>query len=179
MNYCSNCGSSLSRGIPPLDDRLRYICDSCKMVHYQNPTMVVGCIPEYEGKILLCRRAIEPRLGYWTIPAGFLENEESVADGAVRETLEETGSKAEIIDLFTVFTLLRFGQVYLIFRARLLDENFGPTKESTEVRLFSEDEIPWNELAFETVIESLKLYYSDKKNGKFGLHQGTIPLGGL
>jgi ADP-ribose pyrophosphatase YjhB (NUDIX family) len=136
--------------------------------------MVVGCIPEYQDKILLCRRAIEPRLGYWTIPAGFLENRETVAQGARREAWEETGSEMEILDLVTVVTLLPYHQVYMIFRARLLDQNFGPTEESSEVRLFSESEIPWPELAFETVQKSLELYFQDRAKGAYTLHMTSI-----
>jgi ADP-ribose pyrophosphatase YjhB (NUDIX family) len=152
------------------------VCDVCHTVHYENPKIVVGCIPEKDGRVLLCRRAIEPRLGFWTIPAGFLETGETVAEGARREALEETGSLVEIGDLFSVFNLLPYGQVYLIFRARLVDDGFHPTEESLEVRLFKEEEVPWGDLAFETVSRSLGLYFADRAGGRFSLHQGVIPM---
>ena len=174
MNFCSNCGARLARRVPPDDNRPRFICDQCKTVHYQNPNMVVGCIPVYESKVLLCRRAIEPGVGLWTIPAGYLEIGESVTEGAGRETREETGAGVEVQGLFTVFTLMRFGQVYLIFRARLLDHNYGPTKESLEVRLFSEDEIPWGQVAFSSVKKSLRHYFNDRNSGTFPVHVGII-----
>jgi ADP-ribose pyrophosphatase YjhB (NUDIX family) len=174
MKFCPNCGGPVTRQIPPGDDRPRDVCDACQIVHYHNPKMVVGCIPEYGDKILLCRRSIEPRLGFWTIPAGFLENRETVAQGARREALEETGSEMEILDLVTVVTLLPYHQVYMIFRARLLDENYGPTEESSEVRLFGENEIPWSELAFETIQKSLELYFQDRAKGAYALHMTSI-----
>ena len=176
MDFCSNCGGPITLRTPPDDDRERAVCDVCHTVHYENPKMVVGCIPEEGRSILLCRRAIEPRLGFWTIPAGFLETGETVADGARREALEETGSLVEIGDLFSIFNLLPYQQVYLIFRARLLDHDFHPTDESLEVRLFEEQEVPWGELAFETVSRSLQLYFADRSRGRFTLHQGVIPL---
>ena len=137
------------------------------MVHYENPKVVVGCIPEKEKRILLCRRGIEPRIGYWTIPAGFLETGETVAEGARWEALEETGSRVEIGNLFSVVNLLPYQQVYLIFRARLVDDDFHPTEESLDVRLFTEEEVPWEELAFETVSRSLRLYFADRSRGAY------------
>lgn len=174
MNFCPNCGQPISRQIPPGDDRLRDVCESCQIVHYHNPIMVVGCIPEYQDKILLCRRSIEPRLGYWTIPAGYLENRETVTEGARREAFEETGADMEILDLVTVVTLLPYHQVYLIFRAKLRDQHFGPTEESSEVRLFAENDIPWSELAFETVKKSLEFYFQDRAKGTYALHMTSI-----
>lgn len=175
MNYCSNCGSHVRLKVPPGDELPRYICESCGMVHYDNPKMVVGCIPEYKDGILLCRRSIEPRLGYWTIPAGYLENSENVTDAAIRETYEETGSRVSILELYSVITLLNVHQVYLIFRARLLDKDFGPTEESSEVRLFRVDEIPWKEIAFSSVYKTLKFYVKEKADSNFTMHFGTIP----
>lgn len=174
MNYCSHCGSPLARRIPPGDDRPRYICDACHRIHYENPKVVVGCIPEWEDRILLCRRAIEPRYGFWTVPAGFLETGESLAEGAQRETLEEARARVEILDPFTLCDLVHVGQVYLIYRARLLDLDFGPGEESLEVGLFSEDEIPWDEIAFTSIHESLRLYFLDRTAGNFSLHTGRI-----
>ncbi|MBU2551027.1 MAG: NUDIX hydrolase [Proteobacteria bacterium] len=175
MNFCSNCGAAIQRCIPKDDDRPRFVCDVCHTVHYQNPKTVVGCIPECGGRILLCRRAIEPRAGYWTLPAGYLENGESVTEAARREVLEETRSRVEVRDLYTVFTLLHWNQIYMIFRAALLDQDFGPTRESSEVGLFDLLDIPWGELAFETISETLRHYVSDRAEGFFFLRVGTIP----
>jgi ADP-ribose pyrophosphatase YjhB (NUDIX family) len=144
------------------------------MVHYQNPKVVVGCIPEWEDRILLCRRAIEPRSGYWTIPAGFLENGESVADAAARETLEEAGARVEIQGLYGVFNLPRIAQVYMFFRARMLDGDPQPGPETTEQRLFTEDEIPWEDLAFAVVREALKLFFHDRSRGEYPVRMGDL-----
>jgi len=175
MNFCSNCGARVVKKIPPDDDQPRFVCQACQTVHYQNPKMVVGCIPEYGDKVLLCRRAIEPRYGFWTLPAGYLENGETVAEGSAREALEETGAGMDIGDLFAVLTLINVNQVYLMYRAVLLDQDYRPTKESLEVRLFSEEEIPWDEIAFSSIKETLQLYFQDRAEGRFSLHQGTIP----
>lgn len=136
--------------------------------------MVVGTIPEWEDKILLCKRAIEPRIGLWTLPAGFMENGETSQQGALRETLEEANARVELTELYSLFNLPHISQVYLLFRGRLLDLDFSPGEESLEVELFSEDEIPWDQLAFPVVIETLKLYFEDRKKGCFGLRSGTI-----
>ncbi|MBW2061936.1 MAG: NUDIX hydrolase [Deltaproteobacteria bacterium] len=175
MNFCRNCGAPVTLRIPPGDDRPRYICDACHIIHYENPKMVVGCIPEWEDKILLCRRAIEPRYGLWTLPAGYLENGETLSEGVRRETLEEAGARVEVTELYTVFNLIHISQVYLIFRARLLDRDFKPGKESLEVRLFGKDEIAWDDLAFTAIKETLRLYFYDRPSGAFPLHMGTIP----
>ncbi|MFC1820200.1 NUDIX hydrolase [Thermodesulfobacteriota bacterium] len=174
MEYCSNCRAKLTKRIPDGDDRERYVCDSCQAIHYQNPKVVVGCIPEYNGEILLCRRSIEPRYGFWTVPAGFLENGETVSDGASREALEEAEARVEVIDLYTLFNLTDINQVYLIFRSRLMDLNFGAGEESLEVRLFKQEEIPWNEIAFMAIKESLRLFFEDREKGNFPFHMGRI-----
>ena len=174
MKFCHNCGGRLVEKIPPDDDRPRLVCESCGTVHYRNPTVVVGCIPEAGDKILLCRRAIEPARGLWTLPAGFLENGETPAQDAAREALEETGSRVEIGDLFSMFTVFHIHQIYLIFRASLLDHDFGPTGESLEVRLFGEEEIPWSEIAFSSIRQTLRLYFQDKAQGEFRVHEGSI-----
>lgn len=174
MNYCSNCGSPVDRRIPPGDDRLRYVCDACRTIHYENPKVVVGCIPEWDGRILLCRRAIEPRYGFWTAPAGFLETGETLYEGARRETLEEAGARVDVLEPFTLFDLIHVSQIYLIFRARLLDADFRPGSESLEVDLFAEKEIPWDEIAFTSIRESLRLYFQDRAAGNFTLHTGQI-----
>ena len=136
--------------------------------------MVVGCIPEWENRILLCRRAIEPRLGLWTVPAGFMENGETTAQGAERETLEEANARVEVLGLYALFNIPHISQVYMLFRARLLDLDFYAGAETLETRLFSETEIPWDEIAFATVRRTLNLYFSDMRNGDHRFHMGTI-----
>ncbi len=175
MNFCSACGASVTFRIPAGDTLPRYVCDQCETVHYENPKVVVGCIPEWGDRILLCKRAIEPRLGFWTLPAGFLENGETAAAGAVRETLEEAEARVDIGPLYTFYNLPHINQIYLMFRGRLLDLNFGPGSESLEVRLFREDEIPWQEIAFRTVGETLKHFFADRARGQFEFHLGDIP----
>jgi len=174
MKYCSECGSPVSLRVPEGDNRPRYACEHCGTIHYQNPNMVVGCIPEWEGRVLLCRRAIEPRYGLWTLPAGFMENGESTQQGAARETLEEADARVEIGPLYSLFNLPHINQVYLLYRGRLLDRDFGPGVESLEVRLFSEDEVPWDRLAFPVVTETLRLYFADRANGGFSLRSGDM-----
>jgi ADP-ribose pyrophosphatase YjhB (NUDIX family) len=175
IKFCSACGATASYRIPDGDTLPRCVCDRCDTIHYENPKVVVGCIPEWEDRILLCRRAIEPRHGYWTLPAGFLENGETASQGAVRETLEEAEARVEIGPLFTFYNLAHISQIYLMFRARLLDLNFAPGTESLEVRLFREDEIPWQDLAFRTVGETLRHFFRDRARGSFEFHLGDIP----
>ena len=175
MNYCSDCGATVTVRIPEGDTVPRHVCSQCGTVHYQNPKMVVGCIPEWEDRILLCRRAIEPRHGFWTLPAGFLENGESAAAGAARETMEEAEATVEIGPMFSFYNLTHIHQIYVMFRGRLLTPEFGAGTESLEVRLFREDEIPWDLLAFRTVGETLKRYFEDRARGQFGFHMGDIP----
>jgi ADP-ribose pyrophosphatase YjhB (NUDIX family) len=167
MKQCSNCGSSLIVTTPPGDDRPRFFCPACSLVHYENPRMVVGCIPDHNGRILLCRRAIEPRLGLWTIPAGYLENGETVNACAEREAVEE--ARAHLADLapYLLFNICHINQMYLMFRARLTDLNFSAGSESLEVSLFDEKQIPWNELAFPVITETLEHYFKDRVLGRF------------
>ncbi len=174
MNFCSACGAQVAQKIPPGDNRLRYVCDACHVIHYQNPKIVAGCIPAWEDKVLLCKRAIEPRYGYWTLPAGFMELDETSHAAAVRETLEEANAKVEILNLFAIFNLPEVSQVYMIFNSNLLDLNFSAGAESQEVSLFSEDEIPWDELAFLTIRYSLKFFFEDQKKQSYQLHTGDI-----
>jgi ADP-ribose pyrophosphatase YjhB (NUDIX family) len=174
MKFCSECGSDVELRLPEGDDRLRYVCTSCETIHYQNPKIVVGCIPEWEDRILLCRRAIEPRHGLWTLPAGFMENGETSQQGAARETLEEAEARVEVGDLYTLFNLPHINQVYLVFRGRLLDLDFGPGAESLDVRLFREEEIPWEQIAFPVIKETLGLYFRDRTNGGFAVWSGDI-----
>jgi ADP-ribose pyrophosphatase YjhB (NUDIX family) len=174
MNFCSECGSIVMLRVPDGDHLPRHVCTDCGTIHYQNPKMVVGCIPEWEDKVLLCRRAIEPKHGYWTLPAGFMENGETTLEGAARETWEEAGARIEMGGLYTLYNLPHINQVYLMFRARLLDLDFQPGIESLETRLFSEAEIPWDEIAFRTVHATLEQYFDDRRNGSFSFHFGDI-----
>jgi ADP-ribose pyrophosphatase YjhB (NUDIX family) len=170
MKFCSHCGAPVSHRIPDGDNRHRYICDVCGTIHYQNPRMVVGCLPVWENKVLLCRRAIEPRYGLWTLPAGFMENGETTAEGAMRETLEEAGARVELQGLYTLINIPDIDQVYLLFRARLLDLDFAAGEESLEVALFEEADIPWDQMAFRTVKKTLRHYFEDRPSGMFPLH---------
>ena len=174
MKYCSNCSATVELLIPEGDSLPRYVCTTCNIIHYQNPKMVVGCIPEWEDKILLCRRAIEPRLGWWTLPAGFMENNETLEQAAARETLEEANARVEIGNLYAIYSLPHISQVYLLFRARLLDLDFKPGIESLEVKLLSENEIPWEEMAFRVIHDPLMQYFKERKLGKLGFHRGVI-----
>jgi ADP-ribose pyrophosphatase YjhB (NUDIX family) len=174
MKFCNQCGAGIIKKIPVGDNRLRYVCISCEEIHYQNPNIVTGCIPEYEGKVLMCKRAIEPRYGYWTLPAGFMELEETSLEAALRETLEEANARVDVLDLYAVFNLQYAGQVYMMYRSQLLDLDFSAGEESLEVRLFTESEIPWDEIAFTTIKQTLKFYFQDRRNEKFHLHTGDI-----
>jgi ADP-ribose pyrophosphatase YjhB (NUDIX family) len=175
MKYCSQCGSDrIELRIPDGDHVPRFVCPQCATVHYQNPKVVVGSLPEWDDRVLLCRRAIEPRYGFWTLPAGFLENGETIFAGAARETLEEARARVEIGELYTVISLPQISQLYLMFRARLLDLDFGPGPESLEVRLFREDEIPWEELAFRTIGRTLRSYFLDRRDGSFAARVSTL-----
>ena len=160
MKYCSQCGSSVSLRIPEDDNRERYICDACDYVHYQNPNNVCGAILTRDDRILLCKRAIEPRYGLWTLPAGFMENGETVAEAACREADEEANAKAKDVSLFAVFSMPYISQVYIMFAGELTDDEISAGPESLDVGLFTEDEIPWDELAFPVVGESLKMYFA-------------------
>ena len=174
MKYCSNCGQPLTHCTPPGDDRARYCCKACGAVHYQNPVMVVGCIPEKDDRILLCRRAIEPCRGKWTLPAGYLENAETVAQGAVRETLEEAHARVEIIAPYAMYNICYVNQIYLMFRTRLVDNHFRPGAESLEVKLFGQNEIPWQDLAFPVMRQTLLQYFKDRPSGRFPFYIGDI-----
>ncbi len=174
MNFCSHCGAPVTVRIPAGDSHPRHVCAACGAIHYQNPKVVVGCIPQWQDKVLLCKRAIEPCHGLWTLPAGFLENDETTIQGALRETLEEAGARVEMLDLHTLFNLPHVNQVYVMFRGNLLDTDFGPGEESLEVALYEEKDIPWGELAFPVIEQTLRLYFQDRKSGKFSIHTGDI-----
>ena len=165
MNFCPKCGSPVSLQIPDGDTRSRHICNSCQTIHYENPRNVVGTIPVWEDKVLLCKRAIEPRLGFWTLPAGFLEINESTQAGAERETFEEAGAVVEVGPLFSLLNVIHAEQVHLFYLAKMHEPIFSVGVESLEVRLFSESEIPWDEIAFTTVTKTLDWFFADRANG--------------
>jgi ADP-ribose pyrophosphatase YjhB (NUDIX family) len=167
FKHCPACGAAVDYRIPPDDNRERAVCPACDTVHYQNPLNVVGTLPVWEadGRVLLCRRAIEPRRGLWTLPAGFMELDETTAQGALRETQEEAGADVEMGPLYTVLNVVRVGQVHLFYRARLRSTVFDPGPESLEARLFAEHEIPWDDIAFRTTRETLRCFFEDRRQG--------------
>lgn len=167
MRFCSSCGHPLERRIPAGDDRERYVCPQCGAIHYQNPHIVVGTLPVCGERILLCRRAIEPRFGYWTLPAGFMENGETTLEGAQRETWEEAHARLDNASMYRMFDLPHINQVYVFYRGELLDGEYGVGPESTEVALFHEHEIPWQELAFPVMVETLREFFEDRRRGHF------------
>ena len=162
MKFCSQCGSPVTQRIPTGDNRLRFVCPQCQTIHYQNPRIIAGCLPVWEQQVLLCRRAIEPRRGFWTLPAGFMENGETLEQAAARETLEEACARVQGLQLYTLFDLPHINQVYMLFRAELVDLDFAAGEESLEVRLFDEQDIPWSELAFPTIGRTLECYFADR-----------------
>jgi ADP-ribose pyrophosphatase YjhB (NUDIX family) len=171
IKHCRKCGTSVVYRIPDDGDtKERAICTACTTVHYENPLNVVGTVPIWGDKVLLCKRNIEPRWGKWTLPAGFMELNETVAEGAARETVEESGAEFELEGLFSLVNVARVGQVHLFYRARLLSDRFNPGFETIEARLFAEDEIPWEEIAFRTVKETLEHYFADRRAGSFSIH---------
>ncbi len=174
MRYCSNCGSEVVRRVPPGDSLPRWICDACGEIHYQNPKLVVGTVPEHDGRILLCRRAIEPRYGYWTLPAGFMENDETVGQAAQRETLEEAGAAVELGAPFTMISVPRVNQVHVFYLAKLGTLDFKPGEETLDVALFEEPAVPWKDIAFRTVATTLRLWFADRVRGTFGFHAEDI-----
>ncbi|GMR06883.1 MAG: NUDIX hydrolase [Gammaproteobacteria bacterium] len=174
MNYCQNCGSAVNLSIPDGDNRVRYVCTHCGYIHYQNPKIVAGCLPVWENRVLLCKRAIEPRQGYWTLPAGFMENEETLEQAAARESIEEANASLENLRLYTVISLPHISQVYMMFLADLIDTEFHPGEESLETKLFAEEDIPWDTLAFKTIYFTLERFFEDRKKGVFPLHNSTI-----
>lgn len=174
MKFCSLCGSTVELLIPQGDNVLRHVCGQCGEIHYQNPKVVVGCLPQWQDRVLLCRRAIEPRYGLWTLPAGFLENGETTIEGAIRETFEEAAAHVRVSQLFTLFNLPQINQVYVLFLADLQAPEFGPGTESLEVALYDEADIPWNHIAFPVIEETLKLYFADRRDGHFQVHTGDV-----
>jgi ADP-ribose pyrophosphatase YjhB (NUDIX family) len=170
VKYCSHCQSELIITIPSGDNRERYTCSVCGTIFYQNPLIIAGCIPLYKERVLLCRRAIEPRKGYWTLPAGFMENGESTVEAARRETWEEALAKVDIGNLFSICNIPRLNQVHLYYLANLPDPEFGVGEESLEVDLFCEADVPWQKLSFSTVKQSLQRFFHDRETGQQLLH---------
>ena len=174
MKYCAHCGATVELRIPVGDTLPRHVCTQCATIHYLNPKLVIGCVAHWQGRILLCRRAIEPRLGQWTLPAGFMENGESTTQAALRETLEEACARVEIDDLFALINVPYINQVHLFYRGRLLDTDFAAGAESLETALFSEEDIPWQDLAFRSVTRCLKAYFADRQTGQFKFHEDDL-----
>jgi ADP-ribose pyrophosphatase YjhB (NUDIX family) len=171
IKHCKNCGTAVVYRLPDDGDtKERAVCPACSTIHYENPLNVVGTVPYWGDKVLLCKRNIEPRFGKWTLPAGFMEMNETVAEGAARETLEESGAQFAMEGFFSLLNVPRVGQVHVFYLARLLSDVFVPGFETIETRLFTEDEIPWDEIAFRTVKETLEHYFADRRKGHFGTH---------
>jgi len=175
IKHCRNCGAAVVYRVPDDGDtRQRAVCPACDTIHYENPLNVVGTVPYWGDKVLLCKRNIEPAWGKWTLPAGFMELGESTLQGAARETDEEAGAQIEMEGLITVMSVPRVGQVHLYYLARLLSDQFDPGHETIEARLFSQDEIPWEEIAFRTVRETLLRYFEDRRKGAFSVHSFDV-----
>jgi ADP-ribose pyrophosphatase YjhB (NUDIX family) len=174
MKFCTHCGNSVILRIPAGDDRERFVCSSCELIHYSNPRVIVGCVPVYEGKVLLCKRAIEPRKNYWTLPAGFMENGETSVQGAARETWEEARARVSNIDLYRVFDVPYINQIYMFYRCDLDDGVHGAGPESLETRLYAEAEVPWDRIAFPVVSETLREYFADATAGQFPVRVSAI-----
>ncbi len=171
IKHCKQCGAKVVYRLPDDGDtKARAVCTACNTVHYENPLNVVGTVPHWGDQVLLCKRNIEPRFGKWTLPAGFMELDETTSEGAARETVEEAGAQFEMQDLFSLLNVARVGQVHLFYRARLLSDQFNPGTETIEARLFTEAEIPWDEIAFRTVKETLERYFADRRAGHYGFH---------
>jgi ADP-ribose pyrophosphatase YjhB (NUDIX family) len=174
LKYCSSCGKSVSKRIPEGDDRHRHICNGCDTVHYQNPCIIAGSLPVFDDKVLLCRRAIEPAYGYWTLPAGFMENGETTLEGAVRESMEEANVTLHALELYTMIDIPHINQVYIFYRGNMAQAEFSPGLESLEVELFSEADVPWSDIAFPSVKKTLEHYFIDRKKGHFPVRTDLI-----
>jgi ADP-ribose pyrophosphatase YjhB (NUDIX family) len=175
IKHCKNCGTAVLYRLPDDGDtKNRAVCPACNTVHYENPLNVVGTVPVYGDKVLLCKRNIEPRKGKWTLPAGFMELDETTAEGAARETTEEAGAQFEMQALFSVLSVPKVGQVHLFYRAKLTSDQFDPGYETQEAKLFSEMDIPWDDIAFRTVKVTLERYFTDARVGSFRFHEIDI-----
>ncbi|NCF43438.1 MAG: NUDIX domain-containing protein [Proteobacteria bacterium] len=174
MKFCSACGATVDYKVPEDDTRERAVCNNCGAIHYQNPKIVAGTLPIWGDQVLLCKRAIEPRRGYWTLPAGFMENGETAADGGARATMEEANAEVANAKLYTVFSLPHISQVYMFFKADLLGPTFSSGSESLDVALFREQDIPWDELAFPVINATLKHYFADRAAQSFPVHYENL-----
>lgn len=174
VKHCSHCGAPVTTRVPPGDSLPRHICDACETIHYENPKMVVGCIAEWQGLILLCRRAIEPRRGLWTLPAGFMENSETTAEAAARETREEACAQVRIGSLFALVDVPHISQVHLFYRCELIDGHHRAGEESLETALFSESDVPWEEIAFRSVSFALRAYFADRRQEQWQMHSTAL-----
>ena len=174
MKFCSDCGQPVISRIPQGDNRTRFVCDNCDTIHYQNPRIIAGFLPIHEDRVLLCKRAIEPRYGLWTLPAGFMENGESTLEAALRETREEALAEVESQGIYALFNLPQINQVHIIFRGNLVNTDFGAGDESLEVALYEEQQIPWDDIAFQVIRETLKFYFADRQSGHFPMRVQDI-----
>ena len=175
INYCTYCGKNISIAIPEGDNRERHMCLDCGEIQYQNPKIIAGCLPVWEDKILLCKRAIEPRYGTWTIPAGFMENGETIEQGAARETREEALAEVTDLELYQIFNVTRVNQIYMLFRARLIDpKGYGVGSESLEVELFDEKDIPWEGISFKVIHQTLERFLYERKSNRFTFNIDSI-----
>jgi len=174
MKFCTACGSSVSLTIPHGDDRERFVCTVCEEIHYSNPRVIVGCLPVYEGRVLMCKRAIEPRRNFWTLPAGFMENGETTLEGAARETWEEARARVSDLELYRIFDVPYINQVYMFYRCQVDNGEFGVGPESLETRLCTEAEIPWDDIAFPVIHKALKEYFSDVEQAHYPVRVSAI-----
>ncbi|MGA9854681.1 MAG: NUDIX hydrolase [Gammaproteobacteria bacterium] len=170
MKYCGQCGHEVVVKIPPGDHLPRFVCEHCGTIYYQNPKLVVGCLPEWEGKVLLCRRSIEPRIGFWTLPAGFMENGESLEQAALRESKEEALAEVDLLAPLASVSVPHANQVHFMFYGRLLHGKYGVGLETSQVELFDEQQIPWDEIAFASMRYTLECFFADRRRGQFGFH---------
>lgn len=174
MKFCTHCGEAIVLKVPESDNRERHVCGDCGTIHYQNPKIIAGCLIPQNDQVLLCRRAIEPRRGFWTLPAGFMENDETTQQAAARETWEEANARVRVGDLYTLFNLVHINQIYLFFRAELIEPGFAAGKESLEVKLFAREEIPWERLAFAVIRKTLEFHFADRERGDYPLRMQDI-----
>lgn len=174
MQYCNQCGQPVEIKVPPGDNLPRFVCTNCNTVHYENPRIVAGCVCEWKGRILLCKRAIKPRAGFWTIPAGFMEKGETTEQAAVRETAEEAKARVNVDAFFAMINVPHIDQVHLMFRGTLIDESYSPGVESEEVILADKSAIPWRNIAFPSVKFTLERYFADLEKTEFGVHVTDI-----
>lgn len=177
MKFCTSCGGRVALQIPEGDDRERHVCTNCGMIHYTNPRVIVGCLPVHEGRVLLCKRAIEPRRNFWTLPAGFMENGETTLQGAARETWEEARARVSKMDLYRVFDVPHISQVYMFYRCEVDNGEYGVGPESLESGLYTQDDLPWDDIAFPVVYETLREFFSDASEGQFPVRVSSVDLG--